>query len=278
LTTTQATDFDRATHVVANGDGRYAAALDPQWNGPFDRPSGGVIAAAPQQLAWARRRALGRDAKHAITSATVSAIVVAPAAATSERIRRTCARQRRLPCSAPHKSARADGRSRRERQGYRQAAARHRHARAAARPGRVGRKRADKSHAPAAPPTAGMRGAAAAGGARDAHQPPDEVAVNRRESSMPTALPTLPQRTHVIARHAPCGGDRSTLSRVAQGASERPTRVTAPTERDGRRDGRTRAGGCGWFGGALAQCLAVADAGASAATGRSRSTRPQQAR
>ena len=45
LTTTHATDFDRATHVAANGDGRFAAALDPQWNGPFDTPNGGVIAA-----------------------------------------------------------------------------------------------------------------------------------------------------------------------------------------------------------------------------------------
>jgi len=45
VTTTHATPFDRATHVADTGDGRYAAALAPQWNGPFDRPNGGFIAA-----------------------------------------------------------------------------------------------------------------------------------------------------------------------------------------------------------------------------------------
>ena len=45
MTTTQAADFDHATHVVANGNGGYVAVLDSQWDGPFDRPNGGVIAA-----------------------------------------------------------------------------------------------------------------------------------------------------------------------------------------------------------------------------------------
>jgi acyl-CoA thioesterase len=42
--TLPATSFDHATAVRPEGDGRYIAALDPDWDGPFG-PNGGYIAA-----------------------------------------------------------------------------------------------------------------------------------------------------------------------------------------------------------------------------------------
>ena len=47
MTSTPGAAFDRVTKVETDGDGdgRYSAALDSDWDGPFGRPNGGVIAA-----------------------------------------------------------------------------------------------------------------------------------------------------------------------------------------------------------------------------------------